>query len=229
MFHHSWVRKLLCCWMLVALPGAMMSADRAAMLYGTGEVTVNGKPVSRASAIFAGDKIYTGKESAVTLSFGGSRVNLPADSAIIYQPNTIVMEHGRALLQAKRGTVAQLAGVRVRPAAASARFQLIQSDSKIQIAALEGSVEVSDGTNTTELPQGKEMTHQPATEKGAQGDSAGDSTGGAAGPPAPPVRGGGLPGWVIAAATAGIAGGTGGGLAAAGTFSSGRRSSPSQP
>lgn len=71
------------------------------------------------------------------------------------------------------------------------------------LAALEGSLNVSDGLHRIELPRGKMMA---AAEESAGGESA-------AGAPGPAVQGG-IPGWVVLAGAAAI-GGTLGGLAAA--------------
>jgi hypothetical protein len=222
MSHHSLWTKLLCCVMLFALPGALMGADQAAMLYGTGEVTINTNPVQRTSAVFAGDKIQTGRDANVTIAFQGSRVNLSANSSIVYQPNRIVIDHGRALLQEKKGAAAQLAGLTITPAAGSAKFQLTDSRETVQVAALDGPLTVSDGTHAVLLPAGQQMSRETKSD-------ADSSTGGATkGAPGSAVSGG-LPGWAIGVIVAGAVGGTLGGLAAAGTFSSGRSVSPSKP
>jgi FecR protein len=222
MFNHGLWTKLFCFWMLFALPSTMMGADKAAMLYGTGQVTINTNPVKHPSAVFAGDRIQTGSDSAVTLTFPGTRVSLAANSSISYQPNKVLMDYGRALLEAKKGTVAQMAGLTIAPAAAGAKFQLTETRGTVQVAALDGALAVSDGLHTVKLPAGQEMSQDSA-----QG-SASAAAGTTASAPTATV-GGGMPGWAIGAIVAGVAGGTTGGLAAAGTFSSGNNPSPSQP
>ena len=225
MSHHNLGTKLLCYWMLCALPGTLMGADKIAMLYGTGSVTVNANPVTHPSAVFAGDNIHTGSDSSVTLTFPGTQVNLPANSSIVYQPNQILMNQGSALLQARKGTVAHLAGLTIAPAGQSAKFQLTQVPGKVQVAALDGALTISDGLHRVSLPAGKEMSEESSASAPDSKSKGPDSSGSA---PAPAVTGG-LPGWVVGAIAAGVAGGVVGGLAAAGTFSSGRHPSPSQP
>ncbi len=231
MSNHGLGSRLLCCVMLCVLPTALMSSDQGAMLYGTGRVTVNARPVSRTAAVFAGDKIQTGGDASVTLAFQGTRVNMPANSSIVYQPNRIRMEYGRALFETKKGAGAELAGLSIRPAAASAKFQLTRTAKVIQVAALDGPLAVSDGLHTVQLSPGQEMSRlqppaNPQEPPAAGGKAA--STAGTTTAPAPAVSGG-IPGWVIAAAVATAAGGTVGGLAAAGTFSEENPPSPSQP
>lgn len=209
--------KLLCCLLLFVFPTAMMSAGKAAMLYGTGKVMINANVVTHASAVFAGDKIQTGSDAAATLRFPGTQINLPENSSIIYQPNRVVVDSGRALFQAKQGTVAQLAGLTISPASGSAKFQLINTREKVLVAALDGPLAVSDGTHSVVLPAGHQISQVSAVASGPV--SAPAST------PAASVAGG-FPGWAVGTIAAGVGGGTVGGLAAAGTFAN---PSPSIP
>jgi len=57
-------------WVLVVLlPASVVLADAtSAMLNATGNVSVNGSPIERATAIFPGDKVQTGPNSIATLT-----------------------------------------------------------------------------------------------------------------------------------------------------------------
>jgi hypothetical protein len=109
----------------------------------------------------------------------------------------------------------RLGNLAVSPAESSANFRLQQDGRTLVLAALSGSLNVTDGVNSAVLPAGQMMT------RAAMDDQE----------PAPPTPNrrprGGVPGWVVATIGAATVGAVVGGLAAAGAFSG--TTSPSKP
>ena len=215
------VMRFTCFVLLVVFPASMMAAEtnmNAATLYGSGAVQVNKSAVTRTSAVYAGDRVATGKDGMATLNSETMTVVLPGESAILYQGKRLEMQYGRVLVTAQTGAEVRLGNLTVTPAESSANFRLQQNGAQMMLVALSGSLNVTDGVNRAVLPAGQMMARAAMDQ---QEEPA---------PPAPKPQGnggGGVPGWVVATVSAAAVGGIVGGLAAAGTFSS--KPSPSKP
>ncbi|MGH9556314.1 MAG: hypothetical protein ACRD2Y_10885 [Terriglobales bacterium] len=148
-------------WTLVLLvPAVPVMADmNAAMLYAKGKVTVNGGAVLNAQAVFPGDQVRTGKDSAVTIAVKGSNVVVMANSGVVLGSNTIAVSEGSATIVTSQGMTASVRGISVSPASGQkARFEVAQVGGKVRISALEGRLSISDGKQTTMLDAGKQLT-----------------------------------------------------------------------
>jgi hypothetical protein len=155
---------LLTCWcLLFCFPVAMMAAEiNPAMLSGSGIVKVNDTVVGQSSTVHVGDRVATGKDSAVSLTSKGLVVALSADSAVVYGAKGIEMQYGRATVNAQKAIDAYLGNLTISPAEGNARFQMQQSGSTMTLAALEGRLKVTDGVHQVVLPAGKMMARTPA-------------------------------------------------------------------
>jgi hypothetical protein len=159
----SWVRCLA--WAMVVLfPAAMVMADAtSAMLNATGNVTVNGSPIQRATAIFAGDKVQTGANSIATLTSEGSSVTVPGNSSLVFSRSFVNVLCGTALVSTSRGLSVRVSNLLVQPPrGAPARFQITQNEGQLQIIAREGTLAIDNGATTSSLQAGRMLT-APAT------------------------------------------------------------------
>lgn len=208
--------RVMCYLMMVLVPAALIGADlQNAVLYGNGNVKVNGRSTSGTLAVRAGDGIQTAKGASATIAASGITVNLAENSDAAFTENGISIKQGRATVSSQKGMTTRFASLTITPGADKAKFQLTKLNGKEEIAALLGPVRVSDGTHSMLLESGKMMQkdeQEPA-------------------PPAPKSNkkkqgAGALSGWEIAMITAGAAGGVVGGLAAAGTFKESQKQSP---
>ncbi len=159
----SWVKYLA--WLLVVLfPASMVMADAtSAMLNATGSVTVNGSPIERATAIFAGDKVQTGANSIATLTNEGSSVTVPGNSSLVFSKSFVNVLCGTALVSTSRGLSVRVSNLLVQPVrGAQARFQITQNEGQLQIIAREGTLAIDNGATTSSLQAGRMLT-APAT------------------------------------------------------------------
>jgi hypothetical protein len=155
----SWVKYLA--WLLVVLfPASMMMADAtSAMLNATGNVTVNGNPVARATAIFAGDKVQTGANSIATLTNEGSSVTVPGNSSLVFSRSFVNVLCGTALVSTRRGLSVRVSNLLVQPPRdVPARFQITQNEGQLQIIAREGTLAIDNGATTSSLRAGRMLT-----------------------------------------------------------------------
>ena len=209
------------CWVLLLIfPAAMMTAEvtaSAATLYGNGTVQINKSFVSRTSAVYAGDRVATGKDGLATLNSESMTVVLPGESGVLYQGKQLEMQYGRVLITARYGAEVRLGNLSIAPAETSANFRLQQNGARLTLAALSGTLNVSDGVYHAVLPAGQ-MMMQGALD--TQDEPAPPS-------PRPKARSGGVPGWTVALIGAVTVGGIVGGLTAVGSSSG--STSPSKP
>jgi len=152
-------------WVLVVLfPASLLLADAtSAMLNATGNVSVNGSPIERATAIFPGDKVQTGPNAIATLTSEGSSVTVPGNSSLVFSRSFVNVLCGTALVATRRGMSVRVSHLLVQPArGAQARFEITQSEGQLQIIAREGTLAIDNGATTSALPAGRMLT-APAT------------------------------------------------------------------
>jgi hypothetical protein len=152
-------------WVLVVLfPASIVIADAtSAMLSGTGNVSVNGSPVERATAIFPGDKVQTGPNSLATLTSEGSSVTVPGNSSLVFSRSCVNVLCGTAVVATSRGMSVRVGKLLVQPPRGTqARFQITQNEGQLQIIAREGTLAIDNGATTSALQAGRMLT-APAT------------------------------------------------------------------
>jgi hypothetical protein len=152
-------------WVLVVLfPASIVLADAtSAMLSATGNVSVNGNPIERATAVFPGDKVQTGPNSIATLTSEGSSVTVPGNSSLVFSKSFVNVLCGTAMVATSRGMSVRVSNLLVQPArGAQARFQITQNEGQLQIIAREGTLAIDNGAATSSLQAGRMLT-APAT------------------------------------------------------------------
>jgi hypothetical protein len=171
--------KIVAALMVVVFPLSMTAADmNAAFLHASGAVTLNGARVPESTTVFAGDEIQTSKDAAVSLTLKGSSVLLPPQSAAVYQADAIELRAGTVVVNTTQGMAARTPTVTVTPAAqGTAKFQVTRTADKVLIAALRGTVSVSDASGAKTVSEGSSVT-VPVPEPTPQ---AGGGAGGAGG------------------------------------------------
>lgn len=136
---------------------SMIAADRGAMLYPVGPVTVNGADTSRSRAIFDGDQVKTAADAGTTIMATGSTVLVTSNSAVTFRNGAIEVASGGASIRTSSGMRGRVANVDVTPVA-KANFQVMLHGNEIVIAAKEGAVQLFDGHESLLVPEGKAFT-----------------------------------------------------------------------
>ena len=181
-----------------------LGATNGAMLMGSGAVQVNGTRASSSYTVFPGDRIQTAANGSAVVKSSDTLVAIASDSAIQYQNNGFIFEHGNVQVTAPKGIDARFGNLVITADPRHpARFQLISANGVDRIAAIDGSLKITDGAHTATLNAGYMMTRAPA---GASDDS--------------PTGTAGIPGWLLTLLVLGVLGAIFGGLWAEGAFSS---------
>ena len=189
--------KILACMLAVVFPAATMSAEtHAAMLYATNTVMLNGVGAQRSSAVFAGDSIQTPADGAVRLTAEGSTVMVGPSTNLVYEGDAVRLYSGSTMVTTDKGMQTQVQRLQIAPAAqARTSYRVVRGGGQVMVAALHGSVKISDGSSAKTVAEGN-TTSLP--------DPAPTPQGGAT----PGTTGGGLSGRTLAVILAGVAGGT---------------------
>ena len=204
--------------LIVLLPAMVLSADNGTAMLTSGQgVLVNGKQINGRQTIMNGDSVQNSAGTVATLAAPGATIAVGAHSAIVYQNDKIKVTGGAANLKTQSQMTAQYGDITVRPTGLDTQFVVGEISGKRVVAALHGSLTVSNGEYEVTLPEGKALTQDtrptpPLKGKDAKADSDKSSD-------SRKVRkGGALPGWAEVAIIGGAIGGVFGGLAAAGFF-----------
>jgi len=145
--------------MMLVFPASVALADtQAAMLQVAGAVRVNGQLVSRSAAVFQGDRIVTGKDGATSLTAPGVSIHLAPDSQLTFEGTQVSLGAGGAQFTTAKTLSVRAGSLTIAPATAKARFDVVYLKGQIQVAAMEGSLAIRDGKQTTMLEAGKMLT-----------------------------------------------------------------------
>jgi len=193
------LRNILFGMMLAISPLSLMAADSsgAAMLYAKGTAWVNGGTVPGSSAIFPGDLVQTNPSSMANINASGSSVMILPDSLVKFEGGAVAIDHGGVSVATAKSLETHAADLTISPASAAwTEFQVNNQDGQVQIVARKGDLNISDGSETTTLPQGQQTVRDSPTKRRKR-------RGGAA-----PAAGGGVldSPWVWGTALAGLGG-----------------------
>ena len=154
--------RAVACWILIAVvPLSLWAADSSpAMLYAQGTAWINGSTVPRTSAVFPGDLVQTRADSIASINTSGSNVVVLADSLVKFEGPAVALEHGSLTVATSKGLSTRAGEITVVPASNGwTEFEVKQgSDGTVQIVAQKGNVNVSDGSGSSTLSQGQQMT-----------------------------------------------------------------------
>ncbi len=149
------------CWAMLALvPASLVAAGAGVgMAHPYGTAYLNGVAVDRTSTIFPGDLVQTSATSAMKISASGSSVTVLSGSLVKFEGGAVAVEHGGVKLVTGKSMAAHAGSVTVTPASnARTEYQMTDVNGKVQIVALKGDLQISNGSTTTVLPEGQQAT-----------------------------------------------------------------------
>ena len=149
------------------LAASLAAQSSGALLYATGNVTLNGASVQKASSIFSGDRLVTSSSSMVSVNRSGSSVVVKPNSAIQYKKSAIELIDGNAQISTVNGMYAEVGNITIAPKDGSAKFDVARVNNQVVVTSLQGNVTVNDGGHTTMLQPGNHTTVAVASAVGA--------------------------------------------------------------
>ena len=147
--------KLLSIAMMLLTPAAMLMAETGnTVLYASGNVTLNGKEVSRSASVATGDKIETAGFAATTMSQTGSKVTVNPYSAVKVETAGVNVVKGTAAISTTDGMPAQAAQITVTPKDKTATYEIARLNDNVVITSHTGALMITEAGATTELNAG---------------------------------------------------------------------------
>jgi hypothetical protein len=150
-------------WIVVfCVPGQLLGQDAGtALLYGD-DVSVNNSLIPKTTTIFPGDVITT-KDGIANLVDTGSSAVVNKNSIVDYQKKSLKLDHGQVQVVTSVGMSVHVGCVVVAPAEeVTTKFEVLDVDGKIQIAARQGDVVVSEGQRKEKLSEGQQGSRNEA-------------------------------------------------------------------
>lgn len=150
-------------WIVVfCVPGPLLGQDAGtALLYGD-DVSVNDSLIPKSTTIFPGDVITT-KGGIANLVDTGSSAVVNKNSVVDYQKKSLKLDHGQVQVATSVGMSVHVGCVVVSPAEeVMTRFEVLDVDGKIQIAARQGDVFISEGQRKERLSEGQQGSRNEA-------------------------------------------------------------------
>lgn len=154
-------RNIVCCAPLLLFASSMFGANSdAALIYINGAAAVNNVRVPRAAtAVFPGDLLQTGTNSAATINKSGSSITVLANSFVEYRGAAVDIRRGAITVLTSTRMAAIAGDVKVSPVTNGwAEFDVVDRDGIIKISARKGNLIIDDGNKQVTLAQGLEMT-----------------------------------------------------------------------
>jgi hypothetical protein len=136
----------------------MLGETKAAMAMASGVAALNGTTLTRSTTIFAGDKLETAANSAVTINVSGSTVLIGANSRVHYFGDSLALHSGTMQVNTSKGLKLQTDSVTVEPNKDAAKYRVDRSTDTVQIAAITGELRVNNGGEVAVLPPGGNLT-----------------------------------------------------------------------
>jgi hypothetical protein len=153
------LQKFLVMVLLWTFPISLFGADKAILNANGTAILVNGSRPQRSSALFAGDKVETSKDSVANINALGSSVLVMPNSAVRFEGNSVAIDRGQISIVTSRGMVARTGYLTIAPATTKAsKFDVSEDNGTVLIAARKGSLTINDGKDTTVLQEGQETT-----------------------------------------------------------------------
>jgi hypothetical protein len=147
--------KVTVLFLLFFMPASGISANTVGLVHvsGTG-ATIDGRPCNTSvNVAFEGEQLATGAQSKATVTSRGTTVSLSSDTSVqlgakalrLMQGSVVVSSDGGSATQVENVTIATLSGVH-------AKFLAQRKNDELQLVALEGTVNVIDGQESTPVP-----------------------------------------------------------------------------
>lgn len=154
-------RNILCCVPLLLFTSSTFGANSdAALIYINGAAAINNSRVPRTTtAVFPGDLLQTGTNSAATINKSGSSIAVLAGSFVEYQGSAVNIRHGEISVLTSKQMAAIAGDVRVSPLTDDwSEFDVVDRDGIVKISARKGNLIIDDGSKQVTLAQGLVMT-----------------------------------------------------------------------
>ena len=144
------------------------SSSARAVLNASGKVQVNGNASRQITTLFAGDVIRTDEDSAANIIAGGSSVLVMPGASVKFLGSGMELTEGGMAIATSEAMTATVDDLIITPAGQKlSKYEIAEDEDTVVIAARQGNVAVSDGQQTSTVPEGQETTRKGKKKGGA--------------------------------------------------------------
>jgi hypothetical protein len=160
-----WQRQLTSIIVMISFSCAALGVDApipsGALLHSSGKVQVNGASGREVTALLPGDSIQTAEDSVANITASGSSVLVLQNASITFVGPGVELTRGGISVTTSEQTPVSSYGLLFTPAERrQTKYEVVEYENSVIVAARQGDVIVSDGLQTSMVPEGQESSHK---------------------------------------------------------------------
>jgi hypothetical protein len=137
------------------------SSSARAVLNASGKVQVNGNASRPITTLFSGDVIQKDENSAANIIVAGSSVLVRPGASVKFLGNGMELTAGGMAIATSEAMTATVDDLVITPGGPKlSKYEIAEDEDTVVIAARQGNVAVSDGQQTSTVPEGQETTRK---------------------------------------------------------------------
>ena len=136
------------------LPATTMATNVVGMIHVSGvDATIDGRPCRTVDMGFDGERLATGANSKATVTSRGTVVSVASNTSVKLGAKTLELIDGSVVVSSDAGTSTKIENLTVSTLpGVHAKFLAKRVNDELQLLALEGKVDLSDGQQSTPVP-----------------------------------------------------------------------------
>jgi hypothetical protein len=160
----TWGLLLFTPWMML---GQESVGTGVGVVYGTGQVYLNGAQLNNSGTVTPGDVVQTRENGAANVSAPGSSMVIQSNTIVRFQNGGLSLDRGSVSVATGKGMSVFARDFKITPASGDwTEFYVTRASGVIQILARKGNVNVTCGANTSTIREGQQMSRDDAADCG---------------------------------------------------------------
>ena len=140
--------------LLFLMPATTMATNSVGLIHVSGvDATIDGRPCHTVEMGFEGERLATGANSKATVTSRGTMVSVSSNTSVKLGAKALELIEGSVVVSSDAGTSTKVENLTIStPPGVHAKFLAKRANDELQLLALEGKVDLSDGQQTTPVP-----------------------------------------------------------------------------
>jgi hypothetical protein len=140
--------------LLFLVPATTMATNSVGMIHVSGvDATIDGRPCRAVDMGFEGERLATGANSKATVTSRGTTVSVASNTSVKLGAKTLELLDGSVVVSSDTGTSTKIENLTVSTLpGVHAKYLAKRVNDELQLLALEGKVDLSDGQESTPVP-----------------------------------------------------------------------------
>ena len=140
--------------LLFLMPATTLATNSVGMIHVSGvDATIDGRPCRAVDMGFEGERLATGADSKATVTSRGTTVSVASNTSVKLGAKTLELLDGSVVVSSDTGTSTKIENLTVSTLpGVHAKYLAKRVNDELQLLALEGKVDLSDGQESTPVP-----------------------------------------------------------------------------